>query len=126
MRPTAIERIGIVACWEVSSSSSPRNSSLAPPGPIHPIAGPSTVSAIWGTPIARCGRRMRIPPNTSAHHYTPDEHGLCPAGLIAAGLAPADVNENVHVALGALTIALCGTTGLLLIGRGVNPSTVGR
>lgn len=47
-------------------------------------------------------------------------------GLIAAGLAPADVNENVHVALGALPIALFGNTGLLLTGRGVNPSIVGR
>jgi hypothetical membrane protein len=47
-------------------------------------------------------------------------------GVIAAGLAPADVNENAHVVFGALPIALFGNTGLLLTGRGVDPATVGR
>src|SRR6516162_1927359 len=47
-------------------------------------------------------------------------------GVITAGLAPADVNENVHVALGALSIALFGATGLLLTGWGVNQSSAGR
>jgi hypothetical membrane protein len=47
-------------------------------------------------------------------------------GLIAAGLAPADVNENAHVVLGALPIALFGNTGLILTGRGVSASAVGK
>jgi hypothetical membrane protein len=47
-------------------------------------------------------------------------------GLIAAGLAPADVNENAHVVLGALPIALFGNTGLMLTGRGVSASAVGK
>ncbi len=47
-------------------------------------------------------------------------------GVIAAGLAPADVNENAHVVLGALPIALFGNTGLLLTGWGVNTSVVGK
>jgi hypothetical membrane protein len=47
-------------------------------------------------------------------------------GLVVAGLAPADVNENVHVVLGALPIALFGNTGLLLTGWGMRTSAVGK
>jgi len=47
-------------------------------------------------------------------------------GLVVAALAPADVNENIHVVLGALPIALCGNAGLLLTGWGVRSTAVGK
>ncbi len=51
---------------------------------------------------------------------------LAALGVVVAGLAPADVNENVHVVFGALPIALFGNVGLLFAGPGVNVSMVGK
>lgn len=45
---------------------------------------------------------------------------LAGVGLLVAGLAPADVNENVHVVLGALLVAVFGNTGLILTYWGVD------
>jgi hypothetical membrane protein len=47
-------------------------------------------------------------------------------GVVVAGLAPADVHENIHVVLGAFPIALFGNSGLLLTGFAVNPVAVGK
>ena len=50
---------------------------------------------------------------------------LAGAGIIVAGLAPADVSENVHVVLGAFFIFLFGNMGLLVAGKAVNHETLG-
>lgn len=47
-------------------------------------------------------------------------------GVVVAGLAPADVHQNIHVVLGAVPIALFGNSGLLLTGFAVNPAVIGR
>jgi hypothetical membrane protein len=47
-------------------------------------------------------------------------------GVVVAGLAPADVHENIHAVLGAFPIALFGNSGLLLTGFAVKPAAVGR
>ncbi len=47
-------------------------------------------------------------------------------GLVVAGLAPADINENVHVVLGALPIAVFGNIGLLLTGSSLKTEYIGK
>ncbi|HZS57635.1 MAG TPA: DUF998 domain-containing protein [Gemmatimonadaceae bacterium] len=51
--------------------------------------------------------------------------GFAGLGLAIAGLAPADLHENIHVVLGALPIALGGNLGLLLTGGALRRECVG-
>jgi hypothetical membrane protein len=44
---------------------------------------------------------------------------LAALGVVIAGLAPADIHENIHVVLGALPIALFGNIGLVLTGKAI-------
>jgi hypothetical membrane protein len=47
-------------------------------------------------------------------------------GFIVAGLAPADVHENIHVVLGAIPIFLFGNIGLIITLKSVNRNFLGK
>lgn len=51
---------------------------------------------------------------------------LAGLGVAVAGLAPADIHENIHVVLGALPIAVCGNIGLVLTGNALKPAFAGK
>ena len=75
------------------------------------VAGVLLIGSLWSRDLpSRAARSLLV---------------IAGLGIVTAGLAPADVNENVHVVLGALPITFLGNIGLILAGLAPGPSRQG-
>ena len=76
------------------------------------IAGVVLIGSLWSRALtSRAARSFLV---------------IAGLGIVTAGLAPADINENVHVVLGALPITFLGNIGLILAGLAPGAGHQGR
>ncbi len=76
------------------------------------VAGVLLIGSLWSRALSSRAARVLIV--------------IAALAIVVAGLAPADINENVHVVLGALPITFLGNIGLILAGLAPGVSQRGR
>ena len=76
------------------------------------VAGVVLIGSLWSRALSSRAARVLIV--------------IAGLAIVTAGSAPADVNENVHVVLGALPITFLGNIGLILAGLSPGASQRGR
>jgi hypothetical membrane protein len=75
-------------------------------------AGVLLIGSLWSRALSsRAARAMLV---------------IAGLAIVVAGLAPADIDENVHVVLGALPITFLGNIGLILAGLAPGPGQRGK